>query len=233
MRTGSAACCAATSASRCASQQPVTRLIAREAAGHARARGARDDDRARDRHAGRHRVGGRARHAGGTTRPTSFALWGLSTPNFWLGILMILLFSVQLGWLPASGYVSPFDDLRGEPRRDDHAGLRARQRDRRRADAPHAQRDAAGAVGRLRAHRAREGTGHVDGRAEARAAQRADADHHARRARVRHAAVRRGADRTGLHDPGLRQADRRLGLQPRLLGRAGRRAGHGHHVHRC
>jgi len=41
------------------------------------------------------------------------ALWGLSTPNFWLGILMILLFSVSLGWLPASGYVSPFEDLRG------------------------------------------------------------------------------------------------------------------------
>ena len=35
-----------------------------------------------------------------------FALWGLSTPNFWLGILMIFLFSVTLGWLPASGYVS-------------------------------------------------------------------------------------------------------------------------------
>ena len=41
-----------------------------------------------------------------------FALWGLSTPNFWLGIMMILLFSVQLGWLPASGYVSPFEDLK-------------------------------------------------------------------------------------------------------------------------
>jgi peptide/nickel transport system permease protein len=40
-----------------------------------------------------------------------FALWGLSTPNFWLGILMILLFAVHLGWLPASGYVSPFEDL--------------------------------------------------------------------------------------------------------------------------
>src|SRR6266852_4307532 len=39
-----------------------------------------------------------------------FALWGLSTPNFWLGILLILLFAVQLGWLPASGYVSPFED---------------------------------------------------------------------------------------------------------------------------
>jgi peptide/nickel transport system permease protein len=41
------------------------------------------------------------------------ALWGLSTPNFWLGIMLILLFSVTLGWLPASGYVSPFEDLRG------------------------------------------------------------------------------------------------------------------------
>jgi peptide/nickel transport system permease protein len=41
-----------------------------------------------------------------------FALWGLSTPNFWLGIMLILLFSVTLGWLPASGYVSPHEDLR-------------------------------------------------------------------------------------------------------------------------
>jgi peptide/nickel transport system permease protein len=40
-----------------------------------------------------------------------FALWGLSTPNFWLGILMIMLFSVHLGWLPASGFVSPSQDL--------------------------------------------------------------------------------------------------------------------------
>jgi len=42
-----------------------------------------------------------------------FALWGLSTPNFWLGILMIMLFSVHLGWLPASGFVSPKEDLLG------------------------------------------------------------------------------------------------------------------------
>ena len=39
------------------------------------------------------------------------ALGGISTPNFWLGILLIFLFSVQLGWLPASGYVSPFEDF--------------------------------------------------------------------------------------------------------------------------
>jgi peptide/nickel transport system permease protein len=37
------------------------------------------------------------------------ALAGLSTPNFWLGIMMIFLFSVGLGWLPASGYVSLFE----------------------------------------------------------------------------------------------------------------------------
>ena len=40
------------------------------------------------------------------------ALWGLSTPNFWLGIMLILLFSVELGWLPPSGFVSPFTDLK-------------------------------------------------------------------------------------------------------------------------
>ena len=41
-----------------------------------------------------------------------FALWGLSTPNFWLGFLLILLFSVDLGWLPASGFVSPAENLK-------------------------------------------------------------------------------------------------------------------------
>ena len=41
-----------------------------------------------------------------------FALWGISTPNFWLGIMLIFLFSIKLGWLPASGYVSPFEDWR-------------------------------------------------------------------------------------------------------------------------
>ena len=35
----------------------------------------------------------------------AIGLAGLSTPNFWLGIMLILLVSVQLGWLPPSGYV--------------------------------------------------------------------------------------------------------------------------------
>src|SRR3954464_202303 len=102
-----------------------------------------------------------------------FALWGISTPNFWLGIMLIFLFSIELGWLPALGYVplsenwrgSPattpqpalplaqraaVGELAGEPRRHHHAGLRARQCDRRDPDAPHPQRHAAGAGKRLR-----------------------------------------------------------------------------------
>jgi peptide/nickel transport system permease protein len=41
------------------------------------------------------------------------SLAGVSVPNFWLGIMLILLVSVRLGWLPASGYVSPVEDLLG------------------------------------------------------------------------------------------------------------------------
>ncbi|HZT89049.1 MAG TPA: ABC transporter permease [Stellaceae bacterium] len=42
---------------------------------------------------------------------TMASLWGLSMPNFWLGILLILLFSVHLHLLPASGFVSPSESL--------------------------------------------------------------------------------------------------------------------------
>ena len=35
-----------------------------------------------------------------------FALIGISMPVFWMGILLILLFAVQLHWLPASGFSS-------------------------------------------------------------------------------------------------------------------------------
>ena len=42
---------------------------------------------------------------------TMTALWGRSIPNFWLGILLILLFSVQWGLLPASGFVSPAESV--------------------------------------------------------------------------------------------------------------------------
>lgn len=35
---------------------------------------------------------------------------GVSVPDFWAGIMYILLFSLLLGWLPSSGYVSLLDD---------------------------------------------------------------------------------------------------------------------------
>lgn len=34
---------------------------------------------------------------------TTFAIVGRAMPNFWIGILLILLFAVQLGWLPSHG----------------------------------------------------------------------------------------------------------------------------------
>ncbi len=40
----------------------------------------------------------------------AISLSGLSIPNFWLGIILILFVSVNLRWLPASGFVSVFDD---------------------------------------------------------------------------------------------------------------------------
>ena len=33
-----------------------------------------------------------------------FALLGVSMPNFWLGLMLILIFAVNLGWLPSGGY---------------------------------------------------------------------------------------------------------------------------------
>lgn len=39
----------------------------------------------------------------------TFALVGVSVPNFWLGLMLIVLFGVMLDWLPAGGYI-PFAD---------------------------------------------------------------------------------------------------------------------------
>ncbi len=39
------------------------------------------------------------------------ALMGFSTPSYWLAILLMLLFSIRLRWLPAGGYTAPGEDL--------------------------------------------------------------------------------------------------------------------------
>ena len=47
---------------------------------------------------------------------TVLGLAGLSIPSFWLGIMLILLFAVRLGWLPSGGFVplaaDPVENLR-------------------------------------------------------------------------------------------------------------------------
>lgn len=42
-----------------------------------------------------------------------FAFWGVSMPNFWLGILLILFVSVRWGILPIYGYVNPSESIVG------------------------------------------------------------------------------------------------------------------------
>ena len=42
---------------------------------------------------------------------TFFANIGICAPIFWVGILMIYLFGLYLGWLPIQGYTSPFENF--------------------------------------------------------------------------------------------------------------------------
>ncbi|HSU06584.1 MAG TPA: ABC transporter permease [Acetobacteraceae bacterium] len=42
-----------------------------------------------------------------------FAMFGISVPNFYLGLLMIIVFAVDLGWVPSGGYVAFAEDPAG------------------------------------------------------------------------------------------------------------------------
>lgn len=42
---------------------------------------------------------------------TVLANIGITVPAFWVGVLLMYLFSIQLGWLPTQGYVSPAENL--------------------------------------------------------------------------------------------------------------------------
>ena len=45
------------------------------------------------------------RNSGVDVASTAFALVGFSTPNFWLGLMLIYVFALVLRWLPSSGFV--------------------------------------------------------------------------------------------------------------------------------
>jgi peptide/nickel transport system permease protein len=38
---------------------------------------------------------------------TGFSFFGLSMPTFWFGVMMLIIFSVTLGWFPAGGAITP------------------------------------------------------------------------------------------------------------------------------
>jgi peptide/nickel transport system permease protein len=42
---------------------------------------------------------------------TTFANIGMCIPVFWLGLLLMYVLGLKLGWLPIAGYTSPFDDF--------------------------------------------------------------------------------------------------------------------------
>jgi peptide/nickel transport system permease protein len=41
---------------------------------------------------------------------TGIAVYGIATPSFWMAIILIVIFSLRLDWLPASGWTPPLDD---------------------------------------------------------------------------------------------------------------------------
>ncbi len=46
------------------------------------------------------------RNSAWDTAAMGFSLLGVSIPNFWLGPMLILVFSLWLGWFPVSGRVA-------------------------------------------------------------------------------------------------------------------------------
>ncbi|MBM4262838.1 MAG: ABC transporter permease [Deltaproteobacteria bacterium] len=44
---------------------------------------------------------------------TSFVIFGVSVPTFWLALVAVLIFAVHLGWLPSIGYTKPQENFVG------------------------------------------------------------------------------------------------------------------------
>ena len=136
------------------------------------------------------------------------ALVGVSMPIFWLGLVFMLIFSVNLGWLPISGRLSVgvdldvvtnfyildaiiganWEALEGRALAPDHAGLHALHHPDRHRGAHDALLHAGGAAPGLHQDRQGQGPVAVQGDLQARAAQRAHPGGHHHRPAVRRAA---------------------------------------------
>ena len=80
----------------------------------------------------------------------------LATPTFWLGILLVLFFAVDLHWLPASGFASITTDPVGIDQAADPAVAHARRIRHRRADPLSQVVDPGRGARRFRAHGQRQ-----------------------------------------------------------------------------
>ncbi len=160
------------------------------------------------------------------------ALCGLSVPNFWLGIMLILLISVKLHWLPASGYQPFFDD----PLRSIQTMLMPSFVLGNALAATLMRHTRSSMLSVLSADYIR--TARAKGLSEAAVVL----SHSFRNAILPvvtvsallfgESAGRRRTDRADLYHSRFRQAHRRCGVQPRLCRRPGCRALHGRRFHR-
>ena len=60
-----------------------------------------------DRHPGGHRLGGMARAGIVDQVVSGLAMLAANVPSFWLGLILIQIFAVRLGWFPVAGYGDP------------------------------------------------------------------------------------------------------------------------------
>src|SRR5262249_20200915 len=143
-------------------------------------------------------------------------LVSLSIPSFWLGLMLIILFSLKLDLLPIVGYqpLGARPGGVGGPPVPHPAKRRARQLPRRAPHPPHALQHARGAGAGVRPDRAGQGAPRPGGADAPRAPERPHPHRHRDRHQRRDPAGRERGDRDRLRAAGRRPARGPVALQP-------------------